>query len=137
MWTLFSPAKNMPGQKDSSNFVFVCFLCLCKNIHPLVTRQALRVCFIFKTENAHLIDAIALRTMTITSTKKFTSLFVHTISRRTHFAWEIHVPNKLNNDIVITTISIECDTHRNCSLKIHSCLQRDNGSCMRGKIWDG
>ena len=43
--------------------------------------------------------------------------------------WKIHVPNDINDAIVIPTISGECTTHRNCSQKCHTCKQQKIDSC--------
>ena len=39
--------------------------------------------------------------------------------------------------MVILTIKVECATHCNCSTSIHTCLQRDIGSCKCGELRDG
>ena len=46
-------------------------------------------------------------------------------------------PNENNSAFVIRTIKGECTTLCNCSQLIHTCLQRNIGSCRDGEFHDG
>ena len=107
---------------DICNNILNWFLCLFKNINPLVTIQEKRNCLFFNGNIARLTRGHALTILIIASVKRVKSLFVHVKFLRTHYIRTVHVTKKFNNDFVIPTIRGECATHRNCSQLFHTCL---------------
>ena len=106
---------------NNFNNILNCFGTLFKNVNPCTKRQEKGICLIFKRNIAHLTHGRTLRTMIIASAERLKSLFVKAKFTQTLCIWAIHVPNDINDTIVIRKISA---THRNCSEKCYTCRQQ-------------
>ena len=127
----------LTGTIDISNNILNWFWALFKNLNLLTKQQEKGICLISKKNIAHLAHRSTLRTMIITSAKILKSLFVQAKFTQTLCISTKHVPNENNSATVIPTTRRERITHCNCSQLIHTCLQRNIGSCRDGEFHDG
>ena len=114
------------GQYTSQKTSSFVFLSLQKR-KPLDQTAKKLLCLVFKGIIAHLTHRVALKKLIVAAVERLKSPSVHPNYSQTHCTRTIHVPNKVNNAIVIPRIRVACLTNRYCSQIIHTCLQRNIG----------